>query len=207
MAKQASLSVARMVLGLTTLTALVVQIVHVQQVGSFDAVNFFSYFTNLSNILASLVLIISASYLMKRRQPSRKDDLIRGAAALYMTITGIVYATLLSGEDIGLLLPWINILLHYAMPLAVLADWTYQPPRTKLSIRQLPYWLIFPGLFLIYTLVRGSFVHWYPYPFLNPDKVGGYGGVALYSLGVLAAFIALGWLLMRLSSLLPRKRM
>jgi hypothetical protein len=206
MTKRAFLIVVRLVLGLATLTAVVIQGLHLHQAGSFNPANYFGYFTNLSNILAAGILIISAVYLMQSRKPSGTDDLLRGAATLYMAITGVVYAVLLSGEDLGLLLPWVNILLHIIMPLAVVADWIYQPPRAKLSLRQLPYWLIFPGVFLIYTLIRGAVVHWYPYPFLNPDKVDGYGGVALYSLGVLGAFMALGWLLMRLSSLLPRKR-
>ena len=31
---------------------------------------------------------------------------------------------------------------------------------------------------------------WYPYDFIDPGEVGGYGGVALYSLGITAGFLA-----------------
>ena len=40
--------------------------------------------------------------------------------------------------------------------------------------------LIFPVLYLLYVVLRGHSLDWYPYPFLNPATVGGYGIVALY---------------------------
>jgi hypothetical protein len=35
----------------------------------------------------------------------------------------------------------------------------------------------------------------YPYPFLNPANVGGYGGVLVYSLGIIALFLVVSWIL------------
>lgn len=194
----------RLFFGLLALTALTVQIIRLIQLDVFSAANFFSYFTNLSNIFAALVLIISAGYLAFRRKPSALDDIIRCAAVIYMTITGVVYVLLLSGEDLGLLLPWINIVLHYIMPLVVLADWLYQPQRTKLAFKQTLWWLVFPFAYLIYSLIRGPIAGWYPYPFLNPDKVGGYGGVAVYCLVILVGFLAAGWVVRKLGGRLKR---
>lgn len=195
---------ARLLFGLLALTAVVVQAIVVHQQGVFNPVNFFSYFTNLSNIFAAIVFIFSALYLATHRQPSVTDDILRGASVLYMAITGVVYATLLSQYELGLTLSWVNIVLHYLMPLVVVMDWLYQPQRSKLKIKQLPLWLIFPALYLVYSLIRGPIVQWYPYPFLNPDHVGGYGGVALYCVGVLLLFVVVGWLLMKLGNALKR---
>jgi hypothetical protein len=33
-------------------------------------------------------------------------------------------------------------------------------------------WLAYPVLYLVYSLVRGAFVDWYPYPFINPVTSG-----------------------------------
>ena len=41
----------------------------------------------------------------------------------------------------------------------------------------------FPLLYVVYSLIRGPFVNWYPYPFLDP-RIGGYGRVFLYSIGI-----------------------
>ena len=34
------------------------------------------------------------------------------------------------------------------------------------------YWTLFPLIYLIYSLIRGAIVQWYPYPFLNAAKYG-----------------------------------
>lgn len=204
MNKQAVLVSKRIFFGALAVTAVALQALRTHNAGALDPVNFLSYFTNLSNIFAGVVFIISGIYLAESRKASAVDDIIRGAATLYMTITGIVYVTLLTGEDLGLLMPWVNIVTHIVMPLVVLADWLYQPPRTKFTIKQAAWWLAFPAIYLVYSLVRGAQVGWYPYPFLNPDKVHGYGGVALYCVVILAAFIGIGLLLRFLAGKLKR---
>lgn len=202
--KRHLLIATRLFFGTLTLTAIVAQAIYLQQSGVLNPLNYLGYFTNLSNILAGVILIISAFYLLKSRKPSVKDDLIRGAATLYMTITGLVYITLLSGEDLGLLMPWVNIVTHIVLPLYVIADWLYQPQRTILHIKQILLWLAWPAVYVVYTLIRGSTTGWYPYPFLDSSKVDGYGGVALYCIAILVVCLACGWLLMKLGNTLKR---
>jgi hypothetical protein len=102
-------------------------------------------------------------------------------------------------------MPWVNVVVHYIMPVAVVLDWFLDPPRSSLTPRQLGYWLIYPLAFLVYTLMRGAAVGWYPYPFLNPSKAGGYGGVALYCVAIFAAFLIVGWLLIAVSGMVKRR--
>jgi hypothetical protein len=204
MTKRQFLIGVRLFVSILTLIALGVQLAYLNQNGALNAVNFFSYFTNLSNIFASFVFILSALYLLKRRKPSKMDDIIRGASVLYMAVTGAVYVTLLVNEDLGLLLPWVNAQIHYVMPVAVVLDWLYQPQRSKLGLSQIWLWLIFPAVYLVYSLVRGAQVGWYPYPFLDPDKVGGYEGVAVFCIGILAVLFGFSWSLMKLGNRLKR---
>jgi len=58
----------------------------------FRFVNHFSYFTVLSNVFAAVVALLGVF--------SPVSGQIRGAAVLYMTTTGIVYALLLRGIDV-----------------------------------------------------------------------------------------------------------
>jgi hypothetical protein len=207
MSKVAILVVGRLFFGLLTLVAIGVQLgIHIQH--GFAVLNFFSYFTNLSNIFAAVVFLLGALALLRRREPRSQvaDDLARGAAAAAMAIVGIVYGILLRNEDLGTLLPWVNVVVHYVMPVAVVADWLYAPPASRLTLRQTGYWLIYPLLFLIYTLVRGAIVNWYPYPFLNPAKAGGYGGVTLYAIAIFVAFLIVGWLLVAVGNAQKRDR-
>lgn len=194
---------ARVFFGLLGLLAIGVQLsVHIEN--NFSIVNFFSYFTNLSNLLAAAVLLTGAYYLIKRRNPTVTDDITRGAVVVAMALVGIVYGLLLRNEDLGTLLPWVNIVLHYIMPVAVAADWLYQPPKTKLVTRQALWWLVFPLVYLVYSTIRGAVTHWYAYPFFNPDKVGGYGGVVLYCIGIMLLFFSLSWLLLKLANIIKR---
>jgi hypothetical protein len=206
MTKPAILGIGRLFFGLLTLVAIGAQLtIHVQH--RFPVVNFFSYFTNLSNIFAALVFLLGAVGLLRRGEQTLTgaNDLVRGAAVAAMAIVGIVYGILLRNEDLGTLLPWVNVVVHYVMPVVVVADWLYAPPASRLYLRQTVYWLIYPLLFLIYTLVRGAIVNWYPYPFLNPAKVGGYGAVALYAIAIFIAFLIVGWLLVAIGNAQKRK--
>lgn len=197
------LFVARLGFGVLTLTAIVVQLtIHVGN--SFDPVNFFSYFTNLSNIFAVVVFIIGAISLLTYREPTPRDDIIRGAAVVAMAVVGVVFSLLLRDEDLGTLLPWVNFVLHYLMPVVVVVEWLVQPPKSRISFRQTLYWLIYPLLYVVYSLIRGAIVGFYAYPFLNPAKIGGYGVVALYCVGIFVLFLVFSVVFQWLGNRLPR---
>lgn len=203
MSSRTALAAGRIFFGGLALVAIITQlVVHIQH--RFDAVNFFSYFTNLSNIFAAIVLLIGAVYLLQRREPTRRDDLIRGASVVGMALVGIVFGALLRDVDLGTLLPWVNTVLHYVMPIVVVADWLYQTPKSTLAIADIRYWMVFTLIYLAYTLIRGAITSFYPYPFLNPAKTGGYLGVALYCIAILVVFLIMGWLLITLANRLPR---
>ncbi len=189
----------RLFFGLLTLAAIITQLTIQVQLG-FSVVNFFSYFTNLSNIFALVVLLMSAIFLVQRRELTPTFELVRGASVVGMALVGIVFGVLLRDEDLGSLLPWVNFVLHYVMPVVMVADWLYQPPKTRLVFAQTWVWLIFPFLYLVYSLIRGSVVGFYAYPFFNPAKVGGYGGVTLYCVAILVVFLILIWLIMLLGN-------
>lgn len=196
---------ARLFFAALNIAAILTQLLYSSQYAlSFNIVNFFSFFTILANVFVSIVFVVSALYLAQGRRPSPADDVLRGASVLYMVVTGIVYALLLSGIDVDLSLPWVNLQLHYIMPIVVILDWLYQPQLSKLTVRRTVPWLIFPAIYLVYSLVRGPIVGWYPYPFLNPDTAGGYGGVALYCLGILITLFVASFLLMKLGNTLRR---
>jgi len=185
--------VLRLGLALLTAAALAVQFDRGLERPEFSAANFLSFFTVQSNIIGVLVLVALA--LTARRARSRTFESVRGAAVLYLVITGIVFALLLSGvqADLQLTIPWVDTVLHRVMPVAMLADWLIDPPRHRLSRRVVLPWLAFPVAWSAYTLVRGPVVDWYPYPFIDV-RVHGYDGVLALG-GVLLIGMALAGLL------------
>jgi hypothetical protein len=177
--------------GLLGLSAIVTEIVVLISRGYFDPANFFSYFTIQSNLIAAVVLLKGSA-----GGHGRQFALFRGAVTLYMVMTGVVFALLLSGlKDISFTaVPWDNVVLHYIMPVAVLLDWLLDTPKIKLTWRRALAWLAFPLVYVVYTLIRGPIAGWYPYPFLNPE-VNGYVGVIAISLGIVTFAMAIVWML------------
>lgn len=189
----------RIAFGLLTLVAIGWQFAIHLKLG-FPALNFFSYFTNLSNLFAAVVLCVVARRSLAGRTPRASEDLLRAMAVAYMVVVGIVFALLLRDVDLGALRPWINALLHYVMPCVLLFDWLLVPPTARLGAGALRIFLVFPAAYLVYSVVRGAAVGWYPYPFLVPEKVGGYGVVALYGAGVALVFVLVGWMVLALGN-------
>ncbi|WP_430592212.1 Pr6Pr family membrane protein [Humidisolicoccus flavus] len=179
----------RFAFALTALAGIAVQLFWVSIPLGLGVVNFFSYFTILSNLFASIIFIISAVRIMQEREPSALDVALRGAAVVYMVFVGIVFITLLRDVPLGGLKPWINLVHHYIMPVAVLLDWIIWAPRRKLSWRPVFAWMVFPIVYVIYSLIRGPITGFYAYPFFNPAVQGGYGGVALYCFFMVIGFV------------------
>jgi hypothetical protein len=153
-------------------------------------VNFFSFFTIESNLLAIAVLLVGGAADPR----SRAWAWIRGAVTFFTVVTGIVYAALLANEEVGLTAAWVDAVMHQVIPAAVLADWLCFPPWfSRAKVRgawPALAWLGFPLAYLVYSLSRGPAAGWYPYPFLDPRHPGGYGRVAAFCV-VLAAVLAL----------------
>jgi hypothetical protein len=168
--------------GILGLVAIVTQLVDLAGKGVLNPVNFFSYFTILSNSFAVGVLLAGATVWRRQRSPT--IDMLRGAATLYMTVTLIVFALLLSGTDVDTAIPWVNAVVHQLLPVVMIVDWLLDPPATRLTIRQGLAWLIPPLIWIAYTMIRGPIAGWYPYPFLDPAN-GGYGSVAVTSVVIL----------------------
>lgn len=195
----------RLFFGGLTLVAVITQLIVSSERPTFSLTNFLSFFTIESNIIAAVLFIISGLLTFKGGE-STAVSIMRGAATLYMTVTGVVYILLLSGleESLQMTLPWVNIALHYVMPAAVLIDWFMDLPNRRMQFKRALVWLVFPALYLVYSLVRGEAIGWYPYPFLDPAN-NGYEGVAVASIGILLGMLALTWLLTKSTYLRPKK--
>ncbi|HUJ54358.1 MAG TPA: Pr6Pr family membrane protein [Gaiellaceae bacterium] len=155
--------------------------------GFRGAGNFFSFFTIQSNILAAAMLVLVA--LVRRSERSLPFDATRTAATLYIAITGVVFAALLSGlqEQLDTHNPFANAVVHYVIPAAAVVDWLVDPPRRRFGWKIALGWLAYPLAWFAYTLARGADTGWYPYPFVDV-AAHGYARVVLNALVFLVAF-------------------
>ena len=195
------MNIARVFFAVLATIAIIVQLM--QSIGEgLSTINFFSYFTIQSNIIAVAVLVWVAL------KPDSGDgqvlrDIIRGAPVLYLMVTGIVFAVLLSGLPL-VTVPFANTVLHKIMPVVVMIDWIMDAPRKKVTFRKGLIWMVYPLAWLAYTMMRGYLIGWYPYPFLDPAKMGGYGKVMGTILMVLLGGVLLIWIIVWLGQLARR---
>lgn len=135
--------------------------------------NYVSFFTILSNILVTLTATFAA--LAPDSRPGRLllKPIVATSTALYITITGVIYYVLLA--KLYDLVGWnktFSETLHYVMPPAYVLFWLLFIPKGTLTLRHVPWMLLFPLAYGIYTLLRGPLVDWYPYPFIDVRELG-----------------------------------
>ena len=185
MDKRTILTISRAASVVLVVAAIVVQAFVLADAGRFDATRFFAFFTIQSNLIG----VAAFSWLLatRNRARTRGQELLRGAAAVYLTVTFVVVIVLLSDVDVQLQLVWVDVVLHKLFPIVVVLDWIADPPTRRLSARDALLWLVYPLIWTLVTVVRGATDGWYPYPFLDPAN-GGYGQVAVTVVGVTAAF-------------------
>ncbi|MWV48180.1 hypothetical protein GRS96_02675 [Rathayibacter sp. VKM Ac-2803] len=143
-------------------------------------VNFFSYITVETCLLAVVVLLMGAVVLARGAIPEpRWFAWLRAGTVSYMVVIGVVYNLLLRGTVVtgaGAPQEWTNEVMHVVAPLALILDWLFAPGRRRLSWAVVPGILVFPVAWFVYTMVRAPLVYdqmkheqiWYPYPFLDP---------------------------------------
>lgn len=142
-------------------------------------VNTFSYFTIQSNVL---VLVTSAVLAIRPTISGPWWRALRLAALTGITVTGIVYATViapyvhLSGAAM-----LYNYTFHYVVPIASIVGFFLVGPRLRLYNQDLVF-MVWPVMWLVYTMLRGALLHpeftgfsatasHYPYQFLDVDQV------------------------------------
>jgi hypothetical protein len=146
---------------------------------------YFGYFTILTNIMVALCF---TALLLKRSSFFHKSG-TQTAIAVYIFIVALIYNTVLR----GLIKPQglnriVDELLHVIMPIIFILYWFIYTDKRPLQWKRIFSWLLYPLAYIIYTLFRGRFAHFYPYPFLNVDQLG-YSSVLINCIWVSFAFL------------------
>lgn len=158
-------------------------------------INYFSYFTILSNYMVAIILTALVAFPESRigRFASQPD--VRTCVAVYITVTGVVYFLFLRHlSPPHTLRHTANVLLHYVVPVMYVVDWFVFVPKGTLRAKQVLIWLIFPLAYAGYTFLHGALTGFYPYPFLNVTRLG-YPHVLLNCVVLTVVFALLGLLM------------
>jgi hypothetical protein len=151
-------------------------------------VNFWTYFTHLTNL--GLLLVYLASLGGWRSLAWFRRPRTAAAAVVYISLVMIYYHFMLAPYNRfdGLLL-LATLLLHYLTPLCYLGWWAIVAPHGQLRLSDVP-WILVPGLvYVAWVLARGALAGEYPYDILDAGRFG-YAAVAT-GVSVLAVAVCL----------------
>ena len=203
MEKRRALALLRVAFAVLAVAAILTQMLDLAGKGVLDPVNFFSYFTIQSNLIAVAALLWAAGTWRGPRPAT--VDFFRGAATAYMTVTFIVFALLLADTDVDTAIVWVDRVLHRVIPIVMVADWLLDPPNARIDLRRALWWVAYPAAWLVYAMVRGAIVEKYPYPFLDPAN-GGYGLAAIYAVAILAGMLLVIWAIVAIGNAMQGRR-
>jgi hypothetical protein len=152
-------------------------------------VNFFSFFTVLTNTLVVVVL----SYAVVDRDSAAKRFFlaprVSSAIVASIVLVSLAYNLLLrhlwQPEGFQFIA---DELLHDVMPLLFVVYWWRCVPKGTLQCKHIGLWVLYPLLYFAYVLLRGDLLGQYQYPFFDVGTLG-YPQVFVNAGGILAGFV------------------
>lgn len=169
------------------------------------AVRFFSFFTITTN---SVVFICSAMLLFGGKSAMnaffRKCTTIT-AITVYILIVGIVFNLLLrSIVDLQGHHRIVSEIFHVVVPILFFFFWLFFVSPEKISFKTIWFWLLYPIIYMIYTLFHGFISSFYPYPFIDVTKLG-LQTALINGIFVLIAFVVLSVILISISKIRTKR--
>jgi len=161
----------------------------------------YSYFTIWSNLIVAIVMTI----LVFAPNRGRIFKVLHLDALMMITVTGILYWMLLAATSTSIGIDRIgNLFDHTITPVITIVIWLIVGPRNWIR-----WWMVFAALILpivwaAYTVIRGTMLNTWPYPFLNVAKYG--MPAVLTTIGAIAVFgLLIGFIYYGIDLLLSRK--
>ncbi|RWU22397.1 hypothetical protein DM813_14570 [Pseudomonas alkylphenolica] len=161
-------------------------------------INFFSYFTVLTNTLVAVVLSQAAFGKASAARRFFLAPAVSSGIAASIILVGLAYSLLLRHLWHPQGWQWLaDELLHDVMPLLFVAYWWCCVDKGSLRLKHLALWLLYPLGYFAFALLRGHSIGVYPYPFIDVSKLG-YAQVVFNALSILFGFIAIGGVILAL---------
>ena len=163
---------------------------------------YLGYFTVWANVL--IALAFTAPLL----NPDRKladffmRPAVRAALATYIVMVSVVYHMLIVPYWNPQGFTWVTATgLNTVMPILYIIDWLFFAEKRPIFYKHLPYWLIFPAVYGVTSIIRGLLTNVYPYPFLNVADLG-IGNVLFNMFGLVAVFAVVGPIFIKVAHLI-----
>ena len=193
------LGLFRLAIGVSLLGSVAWQIINRIVADRFRPTEYFVFFSIDSSIFAGAVGLVGAWVLLSGKKETERQQTIRLVATVSMIIVGVVYHALLGDSavdpaDIGYEWPVIpNLVIHTWAPIAVTIEYLISVRGSVPKWRKALWVVVYPLVWLTFSVVRGLLDNWWPYWFINPNSEIGVSGMITYILIIASAFIILGF--------------
>lgn len=163
-------------------------------------VDYFSYFTVLTNTLVALVLTVPMFARESRLGRWLAHPGVSAMAAAAIVVVGIAYHVLLSAAYDPVGVEYVTDLgLHYIVPTLFPLYWVLHAPKAGLRFAHLPWFGIYPTAYFIYLMLRGAVIGKYPYFFVDAGTLG-LATAARNAAGILAFYFLVAGVLMLITA-------
>jgi hypothetical protein len=171
---------------------------------------YFSYFTIQTSLIAIVTLGVAGWFAWNGQTETRLLNIVRLSTVTFTVVVTLVYNLLLRGladdpADGGYVWPVLpNEILHVWAAIFMLIDWMLSSRRINLRIRTIFWVLVFPLTWLVYSIIRGLIVNWWPYWFINPNEPAGITGMLTYIFGIMLFLLTVAIALLGLQRITVR---
>jgi len=137
--------------------------------------NYFGFFTVLTNFMVDLWLILLAISIFISSDALNgflTRPFLQGFITVMIFTVGFIYCFIMFWFDIvySASLWWGNLANfwnHAIVPTIIVLLYFRTTDGKKLSMKNVALWMVYPLAYLIFSMIRGNKVGWYPYPFLE----------------------------------------
>lgn len=168
--------------------------------------NFLAYLTIESNIAFAILAVVAGVIALRTPEDPRWLTTARAVVLSWTITAGLAFALIVwqaGAHGVPIWVPWSDVVLHFVLPAWTIVTWVFGPGRRAASWRIVPYVLLYPVLWGVFTIWRGGLVGWYPYYFLDPRQVSGPPEMILTCAIALAIFALVASGLVAVSRLHP----
>ena len=195
----------RFIAGLVVLLGLILSfysaVIDTSREFPFSLVRHFSFLTILTNWLIVFAMLAPVLASASRMGEFFDRPGVRAAIFDYIIIVALGYHLLLAHLfDFQGMDWWSDMIIHTFAPIAVMLDWLLFSRKRPLTFKQVPWWLLAPIGYMIYSIVRGEITGDYNYDLTNADKRGHAAAMMIYGQFTVGYFV-IGCLLVAISKL------
>jgi hypothetical protein len=205
-----SLLALRLITGLGLIGSVIWQVTDRTLNNNFRPFEYFAYFSIVTAIFTGVLLLVTGLALQSKVNESKKIEIARLSLTVAMIVVGVVYHALLAdvandvrdGDYVWPVFP--NEFIHTYGPILVVLDYLLSSKGFKVRMRAALWVAVFPLVWLVFSVIRGSLTNWWPYWFINPNGEAGLVGMLSYIGAITVFFLILGFAVLGLKKLIQR---